>query len=417
VFRVSEQQYQWSRKSLDELEELYHREIVPTLRRTEGIDAVHERPTTTQLDAHGFSGLAYALREHHDMTVGEFLSNVVGHDDPEADGYDWGIGDQTTTDRLDAYLRAAQSTLQGLSETTVDSRRARLATYARAYRDLHGSAALVDGVADLDDQPHEIQRVLAVFEALFEDLAPASQQKYVQTVNGFYRFLLNRGYAAFNPLANADDEFKFETDHDTRKLTLDADHVGRLYATAEAAAERVLVVGLCGWGLRRSEVAALHVSQLVLEGDDPYLAFDERKNGPGEVSLLYGRDAAEELIIERGEDREWNGYLFPSRAAEAGHVTPETVANRFKRLCERAGVSVDGETPTPHAGRRFWYETYSAATEEVAEQLSFVADEQGSADVSVVEREYVSDGKLRKLRRERMQERLRETFEPDGGVN
>jgi len=412
---VPEQQYEWSRKSLDELEALYHREIVPMLRRAEGIDAVRERPTTAQLDAHGFSGLAYALREHHDMTVGEFLTDVVGHDETDTTGYDWGIDDETTVDRLDAHLRAAQSTLQDLSDATVASRRSRLATYAQAYQDLHGTAALVDGVADLDDQPREIQRVLAVFEALFEDLAPASQQKYVQTVDGFYRFLLNRGYAAFNPLANADDEFNFETDHDARKVMLDADHVSTIYGAAKTAAERVLVLALCGWGLRRSEVASLHVSQLVLEGDDPHVAFDERKNGPGEVSLLYGRDAAEDLIIERGEGREWNGYLFPSRAASAGHITPETAANRFKRLCDRADVTVAGETPTPHAGRRFWYETYSAATEAVAEQLSFVADEQGSADASVVEREYVSDGKLRKLRRERMQERLQEAFEKNGG--
>jgi len=52
---------------------------------------------------------------------------------------------------------------------------------------------------------------------------------------------------------------------------------------ATTSRDQLLVVALAGWGLRASEVAALHVSQFnrdVPDDDVPYIAFESRKNGP-----------------------------------------------------------------------------------------------------------------------------------------
>jgi len=72
--------------------------------------------------------------------------------------------------------------------------------------------------------------------------------------------------------------------------------------TSETTREQLLVVAaLAGWGLRASEVAALHVSQFHRDvpGDDvPFITFESRKNGPGEVSLLYGMDVLDSRIDE-----------------------------------------------------------------------------------------------------------------------
>lgn len=59
------------------------------------------------------------------------------------------------------------------------------------------------------------------------------------------------------------------------------------------------VVALGGFGLHRSAVAGLHVSQRSLDGD-LHIAFEERKNGPGEVSILYGEDSLADRVDELG---------------------------------------------------------------------------------------------------------------------
>ncbi len=110
-------------------------------------------------------------------------------------------------------------------------------------------------------------------------------------------------------------EYGWERD-DPDNLTLSSEQVRRLYDAVETPDEELLVLALCGWGLRRNEVASLHVSQLVLEGDDPHIHFEERKNGPGTVALIYGRETLADRIDTLGSvNREWTGYLFPSRQA------------------------------------------------------------------------------------------------------
>lgn len=101
------------------------------------------------------------------------------------------------------------------------------------------------------------------------------------------------------------------------------------------------------WGLRRGEVATLHRSQFALE----------------------------DRIVTLVDRPDWNGYLFSSSNAESGHVTPETITARFKRLAERADFEIRTQTPTPQYGRRFWYRRYFDTVERLSEQVQAVADE------------------------------------------
>ena len=151
---------------------------------------------------------------------------------------------------------------------------------------------------------------------------------------------------------------------------------------------------------------------MVLEGEDPHIYFEERKNGPGTVALVYGREQLSDRIDALGaRDNEWNGYLFPSTASSSGHIVGETVQSRFRRLANRAGVTVRGETPTSKMGRRFWYTTYIEAQKQLLENLDVIAGDQGSSDVNVVLENYLSEAERRKYRREFMRERLADVFE------
>lgn len=135
----------------------------------------------------------------------------------------------------------------------------------------------------------------------------------------------------------------------------------------ESAEDWLLVVATCAWGLRRGEVARLSRDQFApTDGDnfeflaDPHIVFDEeRKNGPGRVSIIYGLETLADRWANLEADGDWDGYLFPSTAASSGHVNSNTISARFKRLVTDAGITVRDETPTPQYGRRFWYRTYA----------------------------------------------------------
>ena len=402
----------WSRHSLEELAELYWSEIAPALRRA-GYDP-HQPPSYRTLGELGYSGIEYTLREHHDLGPKEFFVDVVDlEDDTTADapGFEWGIEDEETLEALQTYLR--RRSRRKWSDATADTVRARLARYARIYADIHGTADLLSLVESEDDRQEGRRKALAVFDVFDEELSTdASKLKYLGDVSGWYDWLSTSGRAAYSPLANAAHEFDWERS-EPDNAALEAADVAALVDAAERVEEHLLVVGLCAWGLRPNELAKLHTSNLVLDPHEgpEYLSFDERKNGPGTVTMVFGVRTLEERIDELAADRTWAGYLFPSTQSSSGHVIAETIANRFRALAERAGVTVHGETPSAKMGRRFWYSTYASAKAAVLDDLDDIAEEQGSSSAEVVYRNYLSESERRGLRRKHMREALAEAFE------
>ena len=395
----------WSRQTLPELEATYWDTIAPALRDA-GHDP-HDRPTYETLVDLGFSGIAYALREHHDSTLGAFFDRL---DLDSERGFDWDVGHEPTVSALETYVDVRRR--RRMADSTADTVRARLARYARTYAGTHEDDNLLGMVESESDRLDGRRRALAVFDVLNEELSTdASKLKYLGDVRRWYEWLVDSGRAAYNPLRRAEKEFDWERSEPDNSA-LDAADVRTLHETASTPEEELLVVGLAGWGLRPNELAALHASQLELDPEDgaPYLQFEERKNGPGTVSLLFGVDALERRIDELAAEAEWNGHLFPSSRSRSGHLVTETIANRFDQLAREAGVRVDGSVPTPKMGRRFWYATYATAQADVLENLSEVAEEQGSSSARVVHRNYLSEDRRRALRRQHMRTALSEAF-------
>ncbi|GAA0528729.1 tyrosine-type recombinase/integrase [Halorubrum aquaticum] len=402
---MSEQTYKWSRKSLDELADFYEREIAPE-RRQEGYDP-NEIPSYQWLVDHGFSGLQYTVREHHEMTLTEFFEQAVGlGDDTSPETRAWPIDNEQMIEYLEQYFRSQQR--GSAAETTLQSKRSRLGQFLRHYDDLHGTSAIVSRITDVADQPEEIQRVTAVFDALDEELeSNDSKRRYRSDIDDLYSWLVDRGYGAFNPV-------RYDHEWDVAKRdnpALAPAQVGSLAAATENIEERLIVLGLCAWGLRRSELANLHVENVELQTESPYLSFDTRKNGPGTVALIYGQDVLADRIAQLSDQQGWDGYLFPSPDTRRDHVTGETLNRRFKLIATRADVRVRGEFPTSKMGRRFWYSAYADAVEMVIERLQSVAHEQGSSDPMVVFRNYLSEEKRREYLRDAMYDRLAEAFE------
>jgi len=405
-----ERRYKWSQMSLDELVDVYWQDIAPE-RYRDGFDEDRDIPTYDWLTEHGYSGIAYALREHHDLTPKQFFVDVVGLEGEGPGEWQWGVGHDATVDALNAYITSIE-TRGGRADSTVETHRTRLAKWVRTYHELHGTDALLKPLSDLDQQPREIERCLTVLDAFDEELSTdRSKLEYLHVARAWYAFVKRRKYAKYNPLSEAGEEFGWEA-AEPDPQALSASQVRRIYGEVDSPEAELLVVALAGWGLRPSEVAALHVDQVVLDAEDAHLSFcdGERKNGPGEVALLYGVDVVADRIDSLSDRKEWNGYLFPSRSSSTGHISVSTIRRRFKQLADRSEVVVDGETPTPKMGRRFWYSAYQEAVGEVLEGLEGVAEDQGSSSTEVVLRNYLSREQERKARRRRMKEKLAEAF-------
>ena len=379
-------------------------------------DPEHGRPSYEWLADHGFSGLSYALEEHHDLTVKEFfvkevdLSDDTPRDSGDDSGYDWSVRNDETVTAIKRYL-STQRDRGELAESTVKSRRSRLAEYARIYEQLHGAVSLTRNLDDIEERPAENDRCMAVFDVLKDRLSTdQSRLKYLGDVQQFYDYQVRFQGAKYNPLDGANAQFRWKIDNPDNK-TVDVDGMRAIYEAAESIDERLLVLALGAWGLRPNEVASLTLDQFVLDDDEGNrIVFKQRKNGPGEVAVLFGIDVLKQRILDLDEPK-WEGYLFPSSRSSSGHITPQTVTNRFKQLAETAGITVGGVRPTAKMGRRFWYTTYNEAVKQMMEGLEGIAADQGSSSTEIVSQNYLSEAEKRQYRRDAMREELRKVFE------
>ena len=287
-----------------------------------------------------------SLREYHDRTFVEFWSDDLDLTQ-ETEHYDWGTGHGPTVDLLETYIESRRERGE-LSDSSADTLRYRIAKYVQAYRDANDAGDLLGPVAQDSNVPayEATDAAWAAFDRLDEELAPRTMRRIHEAVDDWHAHLVRRKRAAVNPVAGLEDEYRWSrrangTDESPSNPALDPTHVRALYEAATTARDRLLVVALCGWGLRSGEVAALHRSQLVLDPPDaavPYVDFEERKNGRDKVSIFFGGDAAADRLVELGDQESWNGYLFPSARSASGHRTRQTILSRFDDLADRAGL-------------------------------------------------------------------------------
>jgi site-specific recombinase XerD len=407
----------WTTCSLEDFTELYWDEIAPCLEAA-GIDSTSEKPTHQWFRDHEARAYLAALRRQHDRSFGEFWTEDLGLGDDD-EGYTWATTDEQTIDALERFLDRRQSRYS-LATSSVETLRTRLNLYVRAYREANETDNLLTPIQRDGDAPayEAVDACYAAFDWLNEEAereySAQTLQRVRRIVDAWYQHLVGRRVAAMNPASGLYDEFKWELEESSTPA-LSADHIRSLMQMTTTPREQLLVVALAGWGLRASEVAALHVSQFnrdVADDDVPYIAFENRKNGPGEVSVLFGLDIFDARIDELAGDETWTGYVFPSPQGETPHVTRDTIRNWFQTLAAEADLPerIDGERPSPQLCRRFWYDTYTAVLEGVLEGVEEIAAEQGSSDPQVVMQNYLSDSRSRRVRREFMREQLTKAF-------
>ena len=402
----------------DDCEQYYWDEIAPEM-QADDLDPDTETPTYAWLNSQ-YPGFVKHLKRSFDWSPGDFYTEYGIPPQENADQSLFAFVDHAPTrEAIEDYLHELHDR-RGRAASTVSTRRSVLRQYLLTYEQINGTTDLLSPLHDPMEQSSEMDRVADTFDVLRRrDNALTtlpSRQKYVQEVRQFYQHRFVYKDAQYDPTFKLERRFGWDSSPEWDNPSIDREQVRALFRTAETPEDRFIIVGVCGWGLRPNEVAALHMRQLpdsLDPSDDPYIEFGdgERKNGPGTVTMLAGLDVLRDRIDNLADDEEWTGYLLPSPTAEAGHVTTQTVQRRFTALAQAADVTVEGQTPTPKYGRRFWYTIYVRAVQRIAKRVKKVAEEQGSADEQVVLENYLSEDELRRLRREEMRDDLEALFE------
>jgi hypothetical protein len=86
---------------------------------------------------------------------------------------------------------------------------------------------------------------------------------------------------------------------------------------------------------------------------------------------------------------------------------------RFKDLCRKAGVKVDGDVGTPKHGRAFYYNILADAESDLLETAGEIAEEQGANDAEAVRDFYLTPEKRRRYRRTFFRQHIRRILPDD----
>ena len=368
-------------------------------------------PAVRWLDNNGYSHLRWLLSEKHDMGVQEFfilLTSAGG-----SRGFEWAIGDVATIERAKAYLDD-QAECRDWESSTKRTNRSRLNEVLRRFAEEYGE----DSVLALANNPAVKSEVYRAFKEVCKNLRAElsshdSAHSHLRAAHRYFEWLDRAGRIEYDPMEGIEDDFRW--DWSAEPTPLSEQQVRQLWIAAETNEERMLVIGYCIWGVRTQELPGTHVSQFDFNSNDPCIEFGERarKNGQGTVTLMFGLDALAGLLDDRDRQSDWNGYLYPSSNQERSFLCAKQMRKRFKKLCLKAGVTIQGEPATPKHGRSFYYNILVDAETDLLEMAGEIAKEQGASDPKSVREYYLTSERRRWYRRVFFRHRIQQILPED----
>lgn len=354
-------------------------------------------PPVQWLGSNGYSHLKWILREKHDIGVPEFF--ILFTSAGGSTEYEWGIEDLATIEMLRIYLDEQVQTRKW-SGSTKRTNRSRISDVLYRFSILFGDDAIISLANDpsLKTEVYDTFKK-CIIEVRSDSASDDSAYKSLRSTHRFFEWLGRSNRIEYDPMEGIEEEFRWKLHTEPEVLT--DNQVKRLWIAAETDEERMLVIGYCVWGLRTKELPAVHVDQINLCGRDPTIEFSkrDRKNGQGSVSLLFGIDALTAMLDSHAQDPTWEGYLYVSPEKDRLYLCPKQMRRKFKALCEKAGVTVNGEVPTPKYGRSWYYNTLAKAETDLLDAAGKLAELQGASDPASVRDAYFTEETRRRYRR------------------
>lgn len=288
---------------------------------------------------------------------------------------------------VEAFLEM-MSAERGAALNTLAAYRRDLLDYLAFLQRKRLTPALAEA-ADLRDYMAELGR---------RELAASSSARRLSTLRQFHRFLFSEGFRKNDPSGTVD------TPRKRRPLPkiLSEDSVGRLLATAAAAADRAegraavparrmlaLLELLYATGLRVSELIALPRSAA---RGKAFLTVRGKGGKDRIVPLTDASRAAMQLYLEAAAETDSDSpFLFPS-PGKSGHLTRQVFARDLKGLA--AAAAIPAASVSPHVIRH----AFASHLLQHGADLRVVQQLLGHADISTTQiYTHLLDDHLRKL--------------------
>lgn len=372
---------------LECLRDMVYEEILPKWRSSEH-NSRRDYPSTRWLNENGYSNLRWILKNKHDLRHKEFFELILNLDHGNGSDFEWNIDDSVTIKHSLDFLDGIKNT-RNLSDQTWKNYRSVLNGTFRHFAAYHGEDSLYGLANDLDRQEEAYEMFEEVICNIKQTRPDNTAYAHLRLIQRFYEWLDRHHRIEYNPVEGLEEEFKFDFDSNTVPLT--DEQVRKLWTEAADLEEYILIVGYVLWGLRTEELPRLHIDQFILESKDPRYDFNERKNGPGIISVEHGLMYVAERFDRLQTQSDFDGTLFD--------VHKKTLKRRFNRLAERAGVTIDGSPANPAHGRNYWMDLCTETNLLMLEVAKEIIPDRGSTDPQTALESYTDEQTRRKYRR------------------
>lgn len=230
-----------------------------------------------------------------------------------------------------ALFREHATKSRRLSSLTVSAYKADLTAFA-VWREREGLSLQVDKVS-----PAEIEAYLADCP----EVSPATLRRRLDAISSLYKFLIKRGLATANPVAQVDRPRL----PDNRRAHVTEEQMARLSAVVQGTDEQAIFLLLGLLGLRRSEVVSLSCGDVDL--NDGRLQILQSKGGHSRTLPIPDElaPALETQFAARSAGA--HEPLFVSQTRQ--RLSRSVLARLFSRWLADAGLEGRASPPTPVA--------------------------------------------------------------------
>lgn len=393
----------WATKSYEELADFYWSEIAPE-RRKQGYHPDEDVPTYEWINDNGYSGLHRALKRDHEATTRDFFEDILN---PNT-GYEYPGNVPQTHYHIENYLEAIAKR-KDYAQSTINSKQSRLSRIIELKQELHGTGDII--ILGKQNTTRSFEKLTDIFDRINEDLeSEQSKRNHQSDLIGFYSYLERREIVDYNPATSLQEEYEWKYNSATPVYILSEEQVKRIWEATRTLEEKVMIILYIGHGLRASEAPDLTRENFVIHTQTPHINFKERKNQPGQVPLLVGQNYIAEKLRASQTPGDRADPLFPSPNSNREALTSQTMRRKFKKVCSRAGVTINDKTPCPQNGRKTWYTEYMRVFENLTKVADIVSTEQGSRNPKVVRDNYVPTSYELEKYRDEMKDHLRDIF-------
>jgi hypothetical protein len=367
------------------------------------------RPKAEWPRNNGFAGIeSYAGRQG--KTVTEVLVNECGFEPRETSDYPG--THQETKDLIVDFVGDEQNRYNRLNDRSIPSKESGIRKVMKVSLQLHGTSNLLR--FERYDYSVAFAELSAIFGYLNDNFPDGTCKNYHRALAEVLEHAYDAGYieerqSTKRAIERIPERFHWNPGSQPPEEILAVSQVAAMWEAARSTDEEAILI-LYGASPCRTNDPRYHIQDLrealVLDEYDPRIEFQSRKNVPGTGAIMAGTDVLKRLIELRKEDPDWDGEPFPSERTNDGRRSGSWINDQIEEIAIRAGVTINGETPTAGDLRDFYMNLETTALDEFREISDEAAAIAGNKRGDILEDAYL----LKRLKRIQFRRFAHQTF-------